>query len=654
MPPRYKYSAKQWHAIKAKLKKDGKWDDKRAKRDTDGPPEAKKPRIYLHELEEPTREELDKFFDDLQNNPGEFDSSLITSPLTPLMNNVNDPERDFSVGSSSTSGNDTSREIHKTSADIREVHVEMHNDSSQKIHNSELSVLHKRGNSSSEVRETSLSPDRDEISVRASVDRGINGIPRGQEAIRENCLVYQRKLPVKTVSEFNNQELENLNLLEDYFQSYNSIGIVIKSLPGINISSHKMFKILAEAISDPFVIISERSGEGVLHWHMIWLTSKRTDNAKRILQSKLNIISDKFSIACQQTKSFKNLLRYILKEPITLGVCNSQQLLDYCLHILRDTPYKKQDSTSNPMVTDILKAMETYRIYNYEELLKQCPNVMIKYLHKPNLESIIQNCKMFLLKPGNTKLILERAVGNQKLYPFFRIWAFLDHQGIEPGDFILDFYNVFFKLTDKHNVIAIQGGSNAGKTTFIRPLLDLFNFGEVVSGGQFMFQNCINKEILIWEEPLIGHDFVEMCKRVFEGMSTQVPVKYRAPQTLHRTPILITTNKDIWHYSTADEDALRNRMLLYYFTEPAESFRHRDSGWWRQSWESYSRWITKACRYVESSYKDNSTGSEHSQPEGTEWDHRKRKCVHTISQQWCTICCDEYRASAKSSESLSR
>lgn len=626
--PKFKYTPKQWYAIKAKLQKEGKWDERRGlKRGAREPlPDPKPPVQYV---DEPTTEEINAFLDDLQNNPGEFDSEF--------MPNVNS-DLDLSIGSSTTSGNSKSREISKTNSNIHKVHLEMSGSNSEQVSNSNIPVFYQRGNSPSEARENGSSPESNPFGSRAGYSGRADGISKYKSLIRNECIIMNNKGMYMSLNEFNFDSLESLNLLEDYFQSYNSIGIVIKALPGIHVSSTKMFRILYGAISDPFVIISERSKEGVLHWHMIWLTCKRTDNAKRILQSKLSILSDKFSIACQQTKSFKNLLRYILKEPITVGVANSDQLTDYCVHILKDEPYKKQDTTSNPMVTDILNAMKSNRIYNYEELLKECPDIMIKYLHKPNLESIISNCKMFLLKPGNTKLIMERVVGQQDIQPFFKIWAFLAYQGIEPGDFLLDFYNVLFKLTDKHNVICLQGGSNAGKTTFIRPLLEIFNFGEIVSGGQFMFQNCINKELLIWEEPLIGHDYVEMCKRVFEGMSTQVPVKYRAPQTLHRTPILITTNKDVWHYSSADEEALRNRMLHYEFNEPAELYRDRNCGWWKRTWRAYCEWITKACRYVESSDQNCADGVECLEPEGSQQYGWQRQCIHTDSEPGCPVC----------------
>ncbi|GIY68186.1 hypothetical protein CEXT_418001 [Caerostris extrusa] len=76
--------------------------------------------------------------------------------------------------------------------------------------------------------------------------------------------------------------------------------------------------------------------------------------------------------------------------------------------------------------------MQKYHVYNYDELMKRCPHIMIKYLHKPSLESIISNCKLFLLKPNNVLSILERGLGQWPTMPFFKLWAFLEHQGVEP------------------------------------------------------------------------------------------------------------------------------------------------------------------------------------------------------------------------------
>uniref|UniRef100_A0AAU7E1A2 NS1 protein n=1 Tax=Mops bat parvovirus TaxID=3141925 RepID=A0AAU7E1A2_9VIRU len=358
-----------------------------------------------------------------------------------------------------------------------------------------------------------------------------------------------------------------------YYQTYNSLGIVIRTLPCETIYTIDIIEKLC-SIEDPFILICECSKEGVWHWHMIWFTSRRCDNAKRTLLTLLAPLN--ISISTQQTKSFKHLLKYILKEPRVIYTHKHDdlhRLVGSVLNRHENTVVEQKETFPNDMIKDIIGAMKEHNKYTFEELLNFAPEVMSKYLHKPNIESIIQNCKLYLLRPTDITVTYERILhGFEPVFDFFTMYMFLDFQGIDAVEFMFDLWSVLFQTRDKINTFVIQGPSNTGKTTFIREMLQLFNWGEIQSSGQFMFQNCINKELLIWEEPLIGSDFAETCKRVFEGMNTQVSVKYKAPQTLYRTPIIITTNKDLWHYTTADESAFRNRICLYLFNRNASLF----------------------------------------------------------------------------------
>nr|WAX26084.1 MAG: nonstructural protein [Army ant associated chapparvovirus 5] len=433
------------------------------------------------------------------------------------------------------------------------------------------------------------------------------------------------------------------NSILGYYQTYSSIGVVIRTLPDTNIKTIDLVKAL-EVIQDPFVLVLEVSKEGVWHWHMIWFTSRRCDNAKRTL---LNVLKDlRISISTQQTKSFKHLLKYILKEPRFVFTHKDAQLLRLVGYILNNERESVDESKvidfPNVIVKDIIAAMKHTNKYTFEELLNYAPEVMSKYLHKPNIEAIINNCKLFLLRPNDISVTYERILNSKRPETnFFIIWAFLDFQGINPMDFLLDLAAVMFHIPEKKNTIVIQGKSNTGKTTFIRHLLNLFNWGEIQSSGQFMFQNCINKELMIWEEPLIGSDFVENCKRVFEGMNTQVSVKYRAAQTLYRTPIIITTNKDLWHYCTQDEVALRNRVFLYFFNRTASEFSYewlddnyeRNRTNYRECIERLSLIITNYCQIRGDSCEscestDTGTDDYGSEFDGTSDERRSAEHLH--------------------------
>lgn len=406
--------------------------------------------------------------------------------------------------------------------------------------------------------------------------------------------------------------------IEGYFQTFSSVCIVIRTLPGSELLTIDILRKFESTISDPYIIIAELSDKNVYHWHMIWFTSRRTDNVKRSL---LKILSDfMVSVSCQQTKSFKNLFKYILKDPKVIAVRNDQNLWYIALMQQRENRSAEPQETETfptQMVKDFVEVMRKHQKYTLEEMLNFAPDVMRKYLHKPNIESIISNCKLYLLKPNDIEIILKRIVDqvDEEIDPsFFLINSYLKYQGINPIDFIVDFWKVITHKEKKKNTLVLQGPSNTGKTAFIRPLLDLFNWGEVQNGGTFMFQNCINKELLIWEEPLIGSDFVEICKRVFEGMTTQVSVKYKPAQTLYRTPLIITTNKDLWHYTSGDELPLKNRIFHYTFSLPGSEFPgwlRSNCGECRRSYWTTNRQIGSA---IARSLKGDCSSSEPSEP----------------------------------------
>lgn len=77
--------------------------------------------------------------------------------------------------------------------------------------------------------------------------------------------------------------------------------------------------------------------------------------------------------------------------------------------------------------------------------------------------------------------------------------------------------------------------------------MKLFDWSEVPNSGQFMFMGCFGKEMLVWEEPIIGSGEIEKCKLVFEGADTKVSIKQRDARWLYRTPLLCTSNSEIRH-----------------------------------------------------------------------------------------------------------
>lgn len=81
-------------------------------------------------------------------------------------------------------------------------------------------------------------------------------------------------------------------------------------------------------------------------------------------------------------------------------------------------------------------------------------------------------------------------------------------------------------------------------------------------------------------------------------MATQVSVKYKAPQTLHRTPVLITTNKNLWHYCEADEAAIKNRIFHFEFNRAACEYPEWIKYNYADCRRGYKQFVTALCHSI--------------------------------------------------------
>lgn len=670
---------KQYFALRDKLRKAGKWNPERQQRGSREPHNPGPSRGRNRALKYPQKNTLDNYahqgsstFRELQEGDPEFADvaalfeayeeeqreGIEELPVAiPEQTSVQQPQGKLTFMSSKyerktghisyQSGSDTSddelREISKRSETNNEIYVEAQDLwAREELPGSPVSVFYKRGDTPRETWEIERAFRDLKVSSGTRERIRIASVPETAGKIRDNCLIIHRSNQPVFWSEIKNSDDYKCELetYESYFQNYNSLAVVMRCLPDCNVTTVDIFQLLVWNMDDPFAIICEKSDQNVIHWHMIWFTSKRSDNAKRTLQKMLIKLPSDVSIAVQQTKSAKHLCRYMLKQPITLGIGNSDSLMKYFYALMNEPPVdkaKNEDNFSNAMVKDIITSMREHNKYTLEELLAFAPNVMLKYLHKPNIDSIVQNCKLFLHRPTDIDITYQRILHNFDIQDFFPIWVHLCYQGIDPEDFCLDFFDVMFKIHDKCNVLTLKGPSNCGKTYFIKCILELMNYGEVVAGGNFMFQNCVNKELLIWEEPIIGTDYVDICKKVMEGMTTQVNIKFKSPQTLYRTPMLITTNKDVWHYCSADEVPFKNRMFIYNFfhSMPPEVLK---SSFLRNVHGRYRTWLTNISEYLSERESDFTAGIESSPPDYCGPDSPASGIICQQCGEQCCVC----------------
>nr|WOX03037.1 nonstructural protein 1 [Psittaciform chaphamaparvovirus 4] len=328
----------------------------------------------------------------------------------------------------------------------------------------------------------------------------------------------------------------------------------------------------------------EFNADGVFHVHVLLQTSQRSDAVRRSIANAWNILilGDAWKELCDTAetvdclklqKCFKpsSMCTYLIKNPV--WICsNNDTFLElgvsariWNLHdrFVKQTEKPETSPQMNAMTKEIVDIIVCKGCKTLEDLFRADNEAMSKYLHRPGLDAIVRNCLSFVKATGGGWSL----VFYEKFHPEpGAIHQVLLHQGIEPSQFDRTMYLWLTKSDSKRNTILIQGPSNTGKSAFISGLKASIPWGEIVNTNSgFAFEGLLENVIGIWEEPLCGPELAEKAKQVLEGMTTSIPVKYKKPQMLPRTPIFITTNHPLWRFCTNEEPMFRNRMWIYEF-----------------------------------------------------------------------------------------
>lgn len=137
------------------------------------------------------------------------------------------------------------------------------------------------------------------------------------------------------------------------------------------------------------------------------------------------------------------------------------------------------------------------------------------------------------------------------------ITQLLVHQyGSEYKSFLKRVYDVCERNIPKKNSMFITGKPNSGKTWFMDCLaafyLNVGNVKNVVRGQNFPFNDCVNRRLLVWNEPSIMPSGYDSVKMLAGGDPCPAGVKYQGDATITRTPLFFTSNKlifqqtDVW------------------------------------------------------------------------------------------------------------
>lgn len=186
---------------------------------------------------------------------------------------------------------------------------------------------------------------------------------------------------------------------------------------------------------------------------------------------------------------------------------------------------------------------------------------MPEFLQHYNREGIIKywyaRSPDHYMGPVASKLVCDRLLR----------WQFPDKD--ERNQFLQRLYDICERNIPKTNTIWIQGPPNSGKTFFIDMVLAFYiNVGQVgnyVRSNNFPLDGCVNRRILLWNEPSIAPSCFDDVKMLTGGDACPANVKYQSGGSIiPKTPLMMTSNNTVFDMS---DPVWSSRIYHYVWRE---------------------------------------------------------------------------------------
>ncbi|KAF5293721.1 hypothetical protein FQA39_LY03206 [Lamprigera yunnana] len=226
---------------------------------------------------------------------------------------------------------------------------------------------------------------------------------------------------------------------------------------------------------------------------------------------------------------------------------------------------KKDEASKNPYrftayIRELRGTIKKRRIVHYEDEMTQLED-LLKVEANAIFSSLPGTSTTFIL--STIAPTRKTDVGVQELIPSVDIAGQIEALfGLTELEAIGGTISQFISINT--NTLRSEGavGSEVVKLE-VYPLKDVIGLPKgswwKKATMSFPLMECVNRSILMWNEPSCEPASFETLKMLFGGDSCNVKVKYESDTIISRTPIIILANNDPF----PRDEAFRSRMIYY-------------------------------------------------------------------------------------------